>query len=136
MRRAARRAAAGRSRASTSYARARVARPAVTRSRAREHARSLSYLWLRGKCSACNAAIGVRYPVVEALTGLATAYCAWRFGFGFAAFGAMLFVWCMIALAFIDIDTQLLPDSITLPLVWAGLALQPARDVRRPRRPR
>jgi leader peptidase (prepilin peptidase) / N-methyltransferase len=81
----------------------------------------LSYLWLRGKCSACNAAIGVRYLVVEALTGLATAYCAWRFGFGFAAFGAMLFVWCMVALTFIDIDTQLLPDSITLPFLWAGL---------------
>jgi leader peptidase (prepilin peptidase) / N-methyltransferase len=80
-----------------------------------------SYLWLRGRCSACKASIGIRYPVVEALTGIATAYCAWRFGFGYAAFGAMLFTWCMIALAVIDIDTQLLPDSITLPLVWAGL---------------
>ncbi len=80
-----------------------------------------SYLWLRGKCSACRASIGIRYPIVEALTGLGTAYCAWRFGFGYAAFGAMLFTWCMIALAFIDIDTQLLPDSITLPLLWAGL---------------
>ncbi len=82
----------------------------------------VSYLWLRGRCSACRAPIGLRYPVVEALTGIATAYCAWRFGFGFAAFGAMLFTWCMIALAAIDIDTQLLPDSITLPLLWAGLA--------------
>jgi leader peptidase (prepilin peptidase) / N-methyltransferase len=80
-----------------------------------------SYLWLRGKCSACRAPIGIRYPIVEALTGVATAYCAWRFGFGYAAFGAMLFTWCMIALAGIDIDTQLLPDSITLPLLWAGL---------------
>jgi leader peptidase (prepilin peptidase)/N-methyltransferase len=80
-----------------------------------------SYLWLRGKCSACQAPIGVRYPVVEAFTGVATAYCAWRFGFGYVAFGAMLFTWCMIALAVIDIDTQLLPDSITLPLLWAGL---------------
>ena len=83
----------------------------------------LSYLWLRGRCSACRAAIGVRYPVVEALTAALTSYCAWHFGFGFAAFGAMLFVWCMIALAFIDVDTQLLPDSITLPLLWAGLLL-------------
>ena len=81
----------------------------------------LSYLWLRGKCAACGAVIGARYPVVEALTAALTAYCAWHFGFGPAAFGAMLFVWCMIALTFIDIDTQLLPDSITLPLLWAGL---------------
>jgi len=80
-----------------------------------------SYLWLRGKCSACRAPIGIRYPIVEAFTGIATAYCAWRFGFGYAAFGAMLFTWCMIALAVIDIDTQLLPDSITLPMLWAGL---------------
>jgi len=83
----------------------------------------LSYLWLRGKCAACRAAIGARYPVVEALTAALTAYCAWHFGFGLAAFGAMLFVWCMIALTFIDVDTQLLPDSITLPLLWAGLLL-------------
>ncbi len=83
----------------------------------------LSYLWLRGKCAACRAAIGARYPVVEALTAALTAYCAWHFGFGLAAFGAMLFAWCMIALTFIDIDTQLLPDSITLPLLWAGLLL-------------
>jgi leader peptidase (prepilin peptidase)/N-methyltransferase len=83
----------------------------------------LSYLWLRGKCAACGAAIGARYPVVEALTAALTAYCAWHFGFGLAAFGAMLFVWCMIALTVIDIDTQLLPDSITLPLLWAGLLL-------------
>jgi leader peptidase (prepilin peptidase)/N-methyltransferase len=82
-----------------------------------------SYLWLRGRCAACKAAIGIRYPIVEAFSGIATAYCAWRFGFGYAAFGAMLFTWCMIALAVIDIDTQLLPDSITLPLLWAGLLL-------------
>ena len=81
----------------------------------------VSYLWLRGRCSACRAPIGPRYPIVEALTGLAAAYCAWRFGFGPAAFGAMLFTWCTIALAAIDIDTQLLPDSITLPMLWAGL---------------
>ena len=80
-----------------------------------------SYLWLRGKCSACRAPIGIRYPIVEAFTGVATAYCAWRFGFGYAALAAMLFTWCMIALAVIDIDTQLLPDSITLPMLWAGL---------------
>jgi leader peptidase (prepilin peptidase)/N-methyltransferase len=81
----------------------------------------VSYLVLRGKCSACKAAIGFRYPLVEAATGVLTAYCAWRFGFGLAALGAMLFAWGLIALTFIDIDTQLLPDSITLPLLWAGL---------------
>jgi leader peptidase (prepilin peptidase)/N-methyltransferase len=81
----------------------------------------LSYLWLRGRCSACGTAIGARYPAVETLTAALTAYSAWHFGFGIAAAAAMLFVWCMIALTFIDVDTQLLPDSITLPLLWAGL---------------
>lgn len=82
-----------------------------------------SYLALRGQCSACGARISPRYPLVEALSGLTSAYAAWHFGFGFTAFAAMLFLWCMIALAFIDFDTQLLPDSITLPLVWVGLLL-------------
>jgi len=82
-----------------------------------------SYLALRGKCSACGARISPRYPLIEALSGLAGAYAAWHFGFGFAAIAAMLFVWTMIALSFIDFDTQLLPDSITLPLLWAGLLL-------------
>ena len=83
----------------------------------------VSYFWLRGRCSACGAKIGVRYPVVEAVTAALTAYAAWRFGFGWQAFGAMLFVWCMVALTFIDVDTQLLPDAITLPLLWAGLLI-------------
>jgi leader peptidase (prepilin peptidase)/N-methyltransferase len=82
-----------------------------------------SYLALRGKCSACGTRISPRYPLVEALSGLASAYAAWHFGFGLAAFAAMLFLWSMIALSFIDFDTQLLPDSITLPLLWAGLLL-------------
>jgi leader peptidase (prepilin peptidase) / N-methyltransferase len=82
-----------------------------------------SYLALRGKCSACGARISARYPLIEALSGLAGAYAAWHFGFGLAAFAAMLFLWCMIALSFIDFDTQMLPDSITLPLLWAGLLL-------------
>jgi leader peptidase (prepilin peptidase)/N-methyltransferase len=83
----------------------------------------ISYLALRGKCSACGARISPRYPLIEALSGLASAYAAWRFGFGLTGFAAMLFLWCMIALSFIDFDTQLLPDSITLPLLWAGLLL-------------
>jgi leader peptidase (prepilin peptidase) / N-methyltransferase len=82
-----------------------------------------SYLALRGKCSACGTRISPRYPLIEGLSGLAGAYAAWHFGFGLAAFAAMLFLWCMIALSFIDFDTQLLPDSITLPLLWAGLLL-------------
>ena len=82
-----------------------------------------SYLALGGKCAACGARISPRYPLIEALSGLAGAYAAWHFGFGLAAFAAMAFLWCMIALSFIDFDTQLLPDSITLPLVWAGLLL-------------
>lgn len=82
-----------------------------------------SYLALGGKCAACGARISPRYPLIEALSGLASAYAAWHFGFGLPAFAAMAFLWCMIALSFIDFDTQLLPDSITLPLVWAGLLL-------------
>ncbi len=82
-----------------------------------------SYVALGGKCAACGARISPRYPLIEALSGIAGAYAAWHFGFGLAAFAAMAFLWGMIALAFIDFDTQLLPDSITLPLVWAGLLL-------------
>ena len=82
-----------------------------------------SYLALGGKCAACGARISPRYPLIEALSGLASAYAAWHFGFGLGAFAAMAFLWCMIALSFIDFDTQLLPDSITLPLLWAGLLL-------------
>ena len=81
----------------------------------------LSWLVLRGACSACKAPISIRYPIVEAATGLMTAFAAWHFGFGWAAAGAILFVWAMIALTGIDFDTQLLPDSITLPLIWLGL---------------
>jgi leader peptidase (prepilin peptidase)/N-methyltransferase len=80
-----------------------------------------SYFALRGKCSACGASIPVRYPLVEALTGLLTGYALWRFGLSAAAIGALFFTWAMIALAFIDLDTFYLPDSITLLLLWAGL---------------
>ena len=80
-----------------------------------------SWLALRGKCSACKAPVSIRYPLVEAVTGLLSAYAALHFGFGMQAAGAILFIWAMIALTGIDFDTQLLPDSITLPLVWLGL---------------
>jgi leader peptidase (prepilin peptidase) / N-methyltransferase len=83
----------------------------------------LSYLALRGRCSACAKPIGARYPMVEALSGMLSAYAAWHFGFGVPAMAALLFVWALAALTFIDFDTQMLPDSITLPLLWAGLLL-------------
>lgn len=81
----------------------------------------ISWLILRGKCSGCSEPISIRYPIVEAVTGLLTAFAAWHFGFGWAAAGAILFIWAMVALTGIDFDTQLLPDSITLPLIWLGL---------------
>lgn len=81
----------------------------------------LSYLWLRGRCSECKAPISPRYPVVEAVTGLISGYAAWHFGFGWASVGALILCWSLIALTFIDFDTQLLPDDITLPLLWLGL---------------
>lgn len=81
----------------------------------------VSYLLLRGKCRGCGARISLRYPVVETISGLFGAYVAWHFGFGPAALAAILFVWALIALTFIDFDTQLLPDTITLPLLWLGL---------------
>ena len=83
----------------------------------------LSFLLLRGRCRACQARISPRYPLVEALSGLLSGYAVWRFGASWAGVGALLFIWGMIALTFIDFDTQLLPDSITLPLLWVGLLL-------------
>lgn len=80
-----------------------------------------SYLVLGGKCAGCGAAISLRYPVVEALSGAVAGYIAWRYGLSLVMLGALLFAWAMIALAFIDLDTFYLPDSITLPLLWAGL---------------
>jgi leader peptidase (prepilin peptidase)/N-methyltransferase len=82
----------------------------------------ISYLLiLKGKCSGCGARISPRYPIIEALTGLLSAYAAWHFGPTAQAAGALLLIWALIALSAIDLDTQLLPDSITLPLLWLGL---------------
>jgi len=81
----------------------------------------LSYLALRGKCRKCGKAISPRYPIVEAVTGILSAYAAWHFGFGLAAVAAIIFIWALLALTFIDFDTQLLPDDITLPLLWLGI---------------
>jgi leader peptidase (prepilin peptidase)/N-methyltransferase len=80
-----------------------------------------SWIALGGKCAACKAPISKRYPAVELFTGLLSAYLAWRFGWGPALAGALVFAWALIAAAAIDIDTQLLPDRITLPLLWLGL---------------
>ena len=83
----------------------------------------VSWLALRGKCSNCKAKISAKYPIVELLAGVAAAYVAWRFGPTLAALGAALFIWFTIALAFIDQETGLLPDDLTLPLIWIGLLL-------------
>lgn len=81
----------------------------------------LSWLWLRGRCSACGTAISARYPLVELLTALLSAVAAWKWGVSVQTLGALLLVWTLVALAFIDFDTTLLPDSLTLPLLWLGL---------------
>lgn len=81
----------------------------------------VSYLALRGQCRGCKRKINPRYPIVEGITALLSGLIAWHFGFGLAGVSALIFIWAMIALTFIDADTQLLPDSITLPLLWLGL---------------
>ncbi|MBI5006721.1 MAG: prepilin peptidase [Nitrosomonadales bacterium] len=90
---------------------------------AMENVPVLSYLFLKGKCKGCGAAISPRYPIVEAVSGILSAYAAWHFGFGAAGIAAIVFVWALLVLTFIDFDTQLLPDDITLPLLWLGLLL-------------
>lgn len=82
----------------------------------------LSYLILRGKCAGCSTPISPRYPIIETFTAFASAYAAWHFGPTIQTVGALLLIWSLIALTAIDFDTQLLPDSITLPLLWLGLA--------------
>ena len=81
----------------------------------------LSYLALRGKCSSCRAPIGLRYPLVELVTGGLFAWCAWRWGWGWSAAAWCLFSATLVALTAIDWDTTLLPDDLTLPLLWGGL---------------
>ena len=83
----------------------------------------ISYLLLGGKCASCAAPISRRYPVIEGFTAVLTAICAWRFGFGWEAAAAVFMTWVLIAISMIDIDHQLIPDSLSLPLIWIGLAL-------------
>ena len=82
----------------------------------------LSWLALRGRCRACGAPISPRYPVVELAAGALAVAAVWQFGPGAKGLAACALLWALLALAFIDADTQLLPDDITLPLLWAGLA--------------
>jgi leader peptidase (prepilin peptidase)/N-methyltransferase len=81
----------------------------------------ISWLVLRGRCAACKVRISARYPVVEICSGLLSAWVAWHFGFGTTALCGLVITWTLIALTGIDIDHQLLPDNITLPLMWGGL---------------
>ncbi|MGH8278128.1 MAG: prepilin peptidase [Gammaproteobacteria bacterium] len=81
----------------------------------------LSWLLLRGRCRACHASISIRYPVVELISAVLAGFLAWHFGFTWAAGGALILTWALLALAAIDLDTQLLPDRITLPVLWLGL---------------
>jgi leader peptidase (prepilin peptidase)/N-methyltransferase len=83
----------------------------------------LSWLALRGRCRHCGARISVRYPLIEALSCLASIVIMWRFGFGWQAAAGLALTWALIALAGIDLRAQLLPDQITLPLLWLGLLL-------------
>ena len=80
-----------------------------------------SWLALRGRCRSCKAPISIQYPAVELLTALLCLACVWQFGFGWQGFGACLLTCFLIALSGIDLRTQLLPDSLTLPLMWLGL---------------
>ncbi|MGH8126802.1 MAG: prepilin peptidase [Gammaproteobacteria bacterium] len=81
----------------------------------------ISYLALRGRCAGCKAHISLRYPAIELLTGLLSVIVVWHFGATPAAAGALVFVWTLIAAAAIDVEHYLLPDALTLPLLWLGL---------------
>jgi leader peptidase (prepilin peptidase)/N-methyltransferase len=95
----------------------------------------LSYLALGGRCATCKAPISLRYPLVELATGIASGVVAWHFGFGWQAALALVFSWYLIALTAIDLDRQLLPDVLTLPLLWIGLtaSLMPLAGMTTPR---
>ncbi len=81
----------------------------------------VSWLALRGKCSSCRTPISSRYPLVELLCGLLSGYVAWHFGFSWQTGAMLLLTWGLLAMSMIDVDHQLLPDSLVLPLLWLGL---------------
>ena len=89
--------------------------------RAVENIPVLSYLMLRGKCSGCGAPISLRYPMVEAISGVLALFLSWYFGFTIQAVLALVFSWALLSMSIIDLDHQLLPDDITLPVLWMGL---------------
>ena len=89
--------------------------------RAWENIPLISWLALRGKCSACKAPISKRYPLVELACGLLSGYVAWHFGFSWQSGAMLLLTWGLLAMSMIDVDHQLLPDSLVLPLLWLGL---------------
>jgi len=91
--------------------------------RAWENIPVLGWLMLRGRCASCGSSISPRYPIVELATGVLSALAIAHYGATLAGLGAMVLLWFLIALTFIDADTQLLPDSMTLPLLWLGLLL-------------
>src|SRR5471032_181060 len=78
----------------------------------------ISYLVLRGKCSNCKAPISARYPAIEVLTGALSAAVVWHTGGGPLGLACLVFAWLLVAMTFIDVDTQLLPDDLTFPLLW------------------
>lgn len=82
-----------------------------------------SYAFLRGKCIQCRAAISLRYPIVELMTGLLSFFLIWHFGSGWLGISTLLFAFLLIAMTAIDLDTQLLPDDLTLLLMWLGLLI-------------
>lgn len=83
----------------------------------------ISYIALGGKCRKCKARISPRYPAIELLTAALSGLLVWTFGSGAAGMATLLFAWLLIAMTFIDFDTQLLPDDLTYPLLWAGLLI-------------
>jgi leader peptidase (prepilin peptidase)/N-methyltransferase len=83
----------------------------------------VSWLFLRGKCSACKAPISPRYPIVEAVTGLVSALVVWHFGSGWLGLASLAFAYFLIAMTLIDYDTKTLPDDLTFPLLWLGLLI-------------
>jgi leader peptidase (prepilin peptidase)/N-methyltransferase len=89
----------------------------------------ISYLLLKGKCANCAAKISPRYPIVELVTALLSAAVAWKFGVTWYTWAALVLTWVLIALTFIDFDTQLLPDNLTLPLMWLGLIVSLATTI-------
>jgi leader peptidase (prepilin peptidase)/N-methyltransferase len=91
--------------------------------RASQNIPVISYLLLGGKCASCGESISARYPIVELMTAVLAALCAWRFGVGWEAVMAIVMTLTLVPIAMIDAETQLIPDSIVLPLMWLGLAM-------------